>query len=118
MFAQTAWYFDKIIKSTRSKHCDICNRCVEKFDHHCYYISNCVGKSNIRLFAVFLVCLVLYLIFQNTIHTMISLAKIEYNKEYDFIYKIFGSSIIHSSFIKILSIVYLFMASLITATFL
>lgn len=36
------------------KHCFNCDVCVEGFDHHCFWINNCVGDNNIIIFIVFL----------------------------------------------------------------
>lgn len=38
----------------RSRHCWECNKCVRKFDHHCFWIGGCVGELNHGKFFLFL----------------------------------------------------------------
>ena len=61
-----------IKKTSTSKHCIICDRCYEDFDHHCFWINKCVAKRNYKLFMTFLFVAAIYLIFTLTI-TIISL---------------------------------------------
>lgn len=44
-----------LVRRTKTlKHCIICEQCCEGFDHHCYWVNNCVGKENYNYFIAFL----------------------------------------------------------------
>jgi len=44
-------------RKMRSHHCKECGRCVDRLDHHCPWIDNCVGLGNQRSFFCFIASL-------------------------------------------------------------
>ena len=45
----------QVIRPPRSRHCILCGQCVDRYDHHCPWINNCVGIKNHNLFMFYLI---------------------------------------------------------------
>ena len=62
-----------IIRPLGSSHCGKCNRCIEKIDHHCPWLGNCIGINNYKYFYLFLIFMIIYMSFSefNIIYNII-----------------------------------------------
>ena len=43
----------EVIRTPRCRHCVLCQRCVDRYDHHCPWVNNCIGKGNYGQFYIF-----------------------------------------------------------------
>ena len=55
IYTQRKCHTCKIIRPPGTSHCGECNNCVLDFDHHCAFVSNCIGKRNHKYFYLFLI---------------------------------------------------------------
>ena len=53
----------KIIKQSKTKHCIICNKCIENWDHHCYWLNICINKETYNFFIWFIITLFILILF-------------------------------------------------------
>lgn len=52
-----------IFRPQRTAHCNVCDNCVLKFDHHCIWLGTCVGKRNYKYFIRFVGLLFVYAVY-------------------------------------------------------
>ncbi|XP_078238860.1 palmitoyltransferase ZDHHC12 isoform X2 [Pogona vitticeps] len=43
-----------MLKPMRAKHCQTCQHCIRRYDHHCPWVKNCIGERNHPLFIIYL----------------------------------------------------------------
>ena len=67
----------EVLRTPESRHCFICNKCVDRFDHHCQWLNTCIGAGNHVWFYAYLITIWCYLVFNIYIcvHTAIFMFK-------------------------------------------
>ncbi|CAC00755.1 putative protein [Arabidopsis thaliana] len=53
----------QLYRPPRAFHCSICNNCVQRFDHHCPWVGQCIALRNYPFFVCFLSCSTLLCIY-------------------------------------------------------
>ena len=86
-------------KPLRAHHCSICNICILRMDHHCPWISNCIGQNNQRFFILFLVYAQLGTLYMILLSLPILLSvKIDFSSIYFYVLIVDGIAFILTSF--------------------
>ena len=106
VYVLTVKQVKQILKHRRSKHCDVCDRCVINFDHHCYYINNCIGKRNVKFFFFFLLIAASFVCYQVYSHFLIVIGVYVYDTSLDLFYNIFLIDIVQNIVFRVISILY------------
>ena len=68
------------LRPENAEHCNFCNRCVQKFDHHCVFVDNCLGYRNHKWFIMLLLSFTVFMVVL-LIHSVFALIaiSIEFN---------------------------------------
>ena len=95
----------QINKREKISHCPICEKCIFARDHHCFWIDNCVGYLNHKIFFIYLVLLSsLFFYSELIIFRHFSNLKTESNSIISDYYENFSRSLMCLLFLQLISL--------------
>lgn len=53
----------QILRDETTYHCDICDVCIQGYDHHCPWTGKCIGVGNVKAFYTFITTTLIYFVF-------------------------------------------------------
>jgi len=53
----------QILKDETTYHCDVCDVCIQGYDHHCPWTGKCIGAGNFKAFYTFITTTLIYFVF-------------------------------------------------------
>ena len=76
----------QVIRTSRSRHCSVCNHCVERFDHHCPWLNNCIGVRNHNYFIIYIISqfAILCIALPQSLHAIFEYADGDRNRNEDY----------------------------------